>query len=43
MKVVRCVCGGWIGAEDDLEAKRKAVAEHNQSLLHVVWRWYNER
>jgi hypothetical protein len=35
-RVEPCLCGGTIRADDGLEPE--AVAWHNMSLTHVVWR-----
>jgi hypothetical protein len=35
-----CVCGGTISAQPGLEPE--AVAQHNMSLTHVVWRSVRE-
>jgi hypothetical protein len=36
MRSEPCVCGGVIDAEPGLEPE--AIARHNMSLTHVVWR-----
>jgi hypothetical protein len=41
MRSERCVCGGYILARSLREAA-SAVARHNLSLTHVVWRYNRE-
>ena len=38
MRTERCACGGWIVCGSK-EAVAEVIRQHNQSLLHRLWRW----